>query len=216
MIPQFNQNKINGISIAWGRANWDYEDSCYVFPNEDSYRVTVSDQVLMDAGISEDDLLDCVSQVGDELGSPLDYRKELGLVKYSGYSNIGTVVRSRTYPAISCVFTPTSTEDGMPDAYFEWYLDTSHPSITDLSSFLQSFNNAADVRLPNVAVSPVMPSYMEAQEFFNRNRNKFNDEDRFLAEVWKYHQTQNKGFKRRLGEELLPQWVNFIERSQSK
>lgn len=214
MIPQFRQNKISGLSIAWGRACWDYDVDCYVFLTDDSYQIRVTDQWMMEAGVTEDDLLDCVSQVEDSLGSPEEFRANFGLFKNSGYSNIGTTVQSRTHPAVHCVFTPTSTEDGMPDAYFEWWYDTSNPAVTDLTDFLSNFNAMTGARTTNVTMSPVMPSYMEAQEFFHKNRTEFSPQFRenFLSEVWKYHQTKSVGFKRQFGEEILPKWVAIKEK----
>jgi hypothetical protein len=211
MIPQFRQNKISGLSIAWARACWDYDHNCYAFVTDDAYEIRVTDQWMMEYGVSEEDLLDCVTQVEEALGSPEEYRPSLGLFKNSGYSNIGTTIQSRTHPAVRCVFTPTSTEDGMPDAYFEWWFDLQNPAVTDLRSYLDNFNQASGVRISNVTMSPVMPSYMEAQEFFHENHGKFSPHFResFLSELWKYHQTSNVGFKRKLSEEILPKWVSL-------
>lgn len=212
MIPQFRQNKITGDSIAWGRGCWDKEVGCYVFLTDQSYQIRVTDSYLIENGIVEDDLLDCIMQIEETYGSPSEYRTALGLFKNSGYSNLGLTVESRSCPAVTCVFTPTSTEDNIVDAYFEWYYNPSHPSVIDLQRYLNRFSDMTGARTTNVTPSPVMPGYMEAQEFMHLNP-KFTAEekDRFLRGVWQHQTTKDKGFKVRLERELLPEWVKFLE-----
>ena len=214
MIPQFRQNKISGMSIAWGRGSWDNEVGCYVFPTDDSYQIRVTDSYLMDYGICEDDMLDCISQIEEEYGAPSVHRTALGLFKNSGYSNLGLTVISRTNPSISCVFTPTSTEEKLTDAYFEWYFNESDPSVIDLPRYMNRFDNMTGNRASNVTMSPVMPSYMEAQEFFNAHREISESvKENILRGVWQHQTTKDKGFKVRLEREVLPEWTKIKESS---
>ena len=214
MIPQFRQNKISGMSIAWGRGSWDNEVGCYVFPTDDSYQIRVTDSYLMDNGICEDDMLDCISQIEEEYGAPSVHRTALGLFKNSGYSNLGLTVISRTNPSISCVFTPTSTEEKLTDAYFEWYFNESDPSVIDLPRYMNRFDNMTGNRASNVTMSPVMPSYMEAQEFFNAHREISESvKENILRGVWQHQTTKDKGFKVRLEREVLPEWTKIKESS---
>jgi len=212
MIPQFRQNKISGMSIAWGRGSWDDEVGCYVFPTDDSYQIRVTDSYLMDNGICDDDMLDCIAQIEEEYGSPAVHRTALGLFKNSGYSNLGLTVISRTNPSISCVFTPTSTEENLTDAYFEWYFNESDPSVIDLPRYMNRFDNMTGNRASNVTMSPVMPSYMEAQEFFHAHREISESvKENILRGVWQHQTTKDKGFKVRLEREVLPAWTEVLK-----
>lgn len=68
-------------------------------PSNIFWRVSKAD--LVQWGITEDDIMDCVKQLED-MGTIDELRDQLGILPGQGYKNVGLTVRSRTKPAVQC------------------------------------------------------------------------------------------------------------------
>jgi len=207
------QNKIAGLSIAWGRGKWKSlgDRMGYVFPEHDAYQIRVTQQYMASEGFVEDDLYDCIEQIEAKYGGPDDHRVPFGLFKNSGHTPLGLVVTSRTNPSITCVFTPTSTEDNDYDGYFEWYYSRESAGVDNMQQFLGTFDRATGGRHTNINASPVtLPGYQEACE---RAEGVLAEAEKqwFIRQIWNYQKTNSKGFKYRIEQELLPMWKKVLK-----
>jgi len=212
MIPQFKQNKIEGMSIAWARGKWAEIDPGvwgYIFPEDDAFAIRKNPQELEDWGISHDDLYDCIALIEEMFGAPKDHRLSFGLLPNQGYSNIGTTVTSRTNPSITCTFTPTSLEDNSYDGYFNWYYH-ENGGIQGIKSFMTRFDMATKTQTTNILASPTMPTYGEACERTEGILDEA-ERERFVTQVWNYHKTAPRGYKLRIEAEILPLWKKVLE-----
>jgi len=214
MMPQNSQlvqNKISGLSVAWARGKWEELDDGnmgYIFPESDGFEIRLNPHEMLKLGIDEEALYDCIAQVEELYGSPRDHRLSFGLLPDSGYSNIGTTVRSRLNDDLICVFTPTSQEDRSYDGYFEWYYQEPM-GVDDLPTYMARFDLATDSQTSNMIDSPVMPSYGEACE---RSEGVLDEvtRERFVREVFNFHKTQSRGYRNRIEEEWLPVWKRVL------
>ena len=230
MLPP---SKIAGTKIAFGRATWVYDDEKdgeghYNFVEEDSFRWILNQQTLVELGIDEEDLLDCVMQAEEQLGSPEEYRPALGLLPQSGLMNIGATFVSKSNKGITCVFTPTSmnhpttsalaVDTVPPDAYFEWYYTGETEEVDSLEKFLQDFDAMSGARTTNT-ISPItVPGYEEAA-IKTANLMESGKREVFLQKIWNYHKTPTMipYVKEQLKEELVGTWnsVLRVERALS-
>lgn len=211
-LPQMKQNKIEGMSIAWARGKWAEIEAGvwgYIFPEDDAFAIRKTPQELEAWGVSHDDLYDCIALIEEMFGAPRDHRLSFGLLPNQGYSNIGTTVKSRTNPSITCTFTPTSLEDNSYDGYFNWYYH-ENGGIEGIKSFMTRFDMATDTRTTNILASPTMPTYGEACD---RTAGILSEaeRERFVNQVWNYHKTAPRGYKIRIEAEILPQWKKILE-----
>lgn len=210
MLPQ---NKISGLSIAWGRGRWDeVEDGKqgYVFLHDHDFRYEMTPDFMMKNDITDEALFDCLEQIEDELGSPGEHRDGLGLFPKAGLTHPGIVVRSRMNPAIICSFAPMSAAGDIDGGFFQWYLDKADTEVAGLVSYMHKFDMMAGNREANIVVSPIVPSYQEASL---KTANIMEDDrrERFLNMVWNYHKNVAHGFKKRLGEEILNIWKDVAK-----
>lgn len=228
----FAPSRIQGTKIASGRATWIYDESgkgYYNFVDEDAFSWKLNQQQLVQLGIDEQDLLDCVVQAEKQLGSPQEFRPKLGLMPSAGYSNIGATYISKGNPSIMCVFTPTSLDfqttnpiafDNSPiDAYFEWYYSAFSPANEpkNLADFILKYDEVLgkaitrDTSWQNV---PTVPTYEEACVFSDGYMRE-DIREQFLQQVWDFHKAHMRGRKEQLKECILETWnrVNRVRKS---
>jgi hypothetical protein len=207
MLPQ---TKINGMAIAWARAQWgELEDggSGYIIPDENSYKITITAQTMALYDITEDDLMTCIDVIEKQIGDNDEYRLRTGLMGNTGYQSTGVVVKHPTKPLLKCVFTPASDELGMVDAFFEWYFDSeainNGKNISDVLGF-------ANVVKPETSLEHIeIPSYEEASVFsLDKKCLSESQRDMFLETVWSYHKNLAQGYKDRV--EIRAIWKQVL------
>lgn len=228
----FAPSRIQGTKIAAGRATWIYNDEgkgYYNFVDEDAFSWKLNPQQLLQLGIDEQDLLDCVVQAEKQLGAPSEFRPRLGLMPSAGYSNIGATYISKNNPNILCVFTPTAMDfqttnpiafDNSPiDAYFEWYYSpmSLEKKPEDLADFILKYDEVlgkAITRDPSWEKMPLVPTYEEACVFSDGYMSE-EKREMFLQQVWDFHKAQMRGRKEQLKEGILETWsrLNRVRKS---
>lgn len=218
------QNKISGLSIAYGKANYVYSDESddgsegFIFPEPEDFQWQLPiDHVVKELGVTMDALMDCIDQIETEIGDPQMQRIQYGLFDGSGIWNGGLVVRSNLDPRITCVFNPVSTEFELErftfpkttEGMFAWYFEADNllDQSDDLPDFLSRFDAASGNRASNVLVSPVLPNYQEACEKLAGIQLTEGVRQTFLQKLWNYEKTVAPGFKAQWKKEILREWT---------
>lgn len=211
MLPLMSQNKIQGMEIATGKAKWgDLGDGSmgYVFDGQEDFHVRVNPQTLMELGVSEEDMMDCVDQIEQQFGSHDGVAMSFGMYPDQGYKNVGLVYTSRTNPQVKCFFSPSEADKGW-QGYFSWYFHKEEMSGS-VEDFVKAFDKMTGNREDIILASPVVPSYNEASEMVKGMKGLSEDlKEAFLQKVWDFHKNVAPGFKQRLEGEILSEMESF-------
>jgi hypothetical protein len=211
MMPLLSKNKIQGTEIATGKAKWgDLGDGTmgYVFDGNEDFHLRVNPQTLIDLGVSEEDMMDCVDQIEQQFGSHENLALSFGMYPDQGYKNVGLVFKSNTNPNVKCFFSPSEANKGW-QGYFSWYY-SKEDVAQSLEDFIKSYEKVANDKAVETLASPIVPSYNEASEMVASMKHlSEGTKDHFLANVWNYHKNVSPGFKQRLEQEIISEMESF-------
>lgn len=209
---KLSQNKIAGLSIAWGRAAWaQLEDGSYgyVFP-EGALQLASTLADFEEKGLTLDALMACLDQFEAELGSALDTRQRYGMLRNHGYACPGLVVRSEDDDRVVCVMTPASWEYEATEAYFEWFFDEKYTTVS-------TFDTLAGVGEEMVDDAPLdVPYYESACEVVAGLDLSESRKQNFLQRVWDYHKNTMPGLKPAAKKAIVAEWKGYLSEQFSK
>lgn len=217
LTPQqkLSQNKIAGLSIAWGRAAWaQLEDGTYGYVFKDgSLQLASTLADFEEKGLTLDALMACLDQFEGELGSALDTRQRYGMLKNHGYACPGLVVRSEEDDRVVCVMTPSSWEVDTTEAYFEWFFDEKYTTMSTFDTMA-----GVDIELAAASAADAMTAVVDVPYYEDACHKLAGLETvtesvktRFLQGVWDYHKNLMPGLKPAAKTKLVAEWKSFLK-----